>query len=190
MESSNKAGAFSSISVDLANGTFSIHGQEDFVQKYFEILLPVVQKEQGNGSGIKKPSVQLKPEKPYQQQGMPADDGLVTRCIERGLFYFDDSTGLPFLQARVPGNNKRERMRNVALVLLRAASEPLESSYIKEQCRLQSCFDGPNFSKAYEMDKRDFIKKGKTGSKDWTLQLTVPGKETSEALINRMLQPA
>lgn len=172
----------SSISLDLTKRSFTISGSEEFVSARLAQMLELV-------STATSPSIPSSEPKTIMPDSFDRDDAsLKDQCETAGIFYLDQETGLPVLQERVPGENKREKMRNVALLLLYGAEKPIEAAYIKEQCRRQSCLDTGNFSKAYEMDKRNFIKKGKAGSRDWTLELTIPGIKTAESLIQAILE--
>ena len=60
----------------------------------------------------------------------------------------------------------------------------MSASYIKEQCIRQSCLDANNFSKAFEKDRINFIKKGKAGSREWTIELSIPGTTAAKKLLD------
>lgn len=176
------------IEVNLSTRSFSISGDRAFVQSHYQELANLVQQAAPNPLSASQPSdVSGAPDsaatEPQRQSAHSAD---ATRYIEYGIYYIDDETGLPVIQAAVPGDNMREKMKNVAFILLFATrNAPLSASYLKEQCRRQSCLDANNFSKAFEKDRRNFIKKGRAGSREWTLELTVPGhKAASDLLAN------
>lgn len=183
----NMEGQFPSISLSLTERSFSITGPEDFIKRYKDILLPLVQQEQPNNRVVHSSSVLTGSQIATEGKDDQALPPLVKRSVESALIHFDKDTQLPVIQKSVPGKNKREQMRNVALILLYAAGEPLSSIYIREQCKKQSCLDPNNFSKAYETDKSNFIKTGKAGSKDWTLELTIPGVKAAETLISNAI---
>lgn len=171
--------------INLTELSFELEGERDFIEDHYSELLDHLKKaDTGLRTGTL--SAKLMTESTTGRNATRVASGL-ERYIEAGVFYIDDETTLPVIQAAVPGNNKREQMRNVALILLFAANGSVNSTYIKEQCERQSCLDSANFSKAYETDRRNFIKKGKAGSRDWSLELTIPGKKAAEDLLESIV---
>lgn len=179
------------ISLSLSDRSFSITGDSDFVERYFDILLPLVQAAGAGGTSGGDEAFCYKhvdmPGESSKDIASNENPSLIERAEDAALIRFDKDTALPIVQTSVPGGNKREQMRNVALVLLFAANGPLPGAYIKEQCKKQSCLDANNFSKAYESDPHNFIKEGRRGSRDWTLDLTVPGRKTAAEFISQII---
>lgn len=171
--------------INLTELSFELEGERDFIEDHYTELLKHLKKAD---TGLRAGALSAKPtaESTAGRNATQVDSGL-DRYIEAGVFYIDGETTLPVIQAAVPGGNKREQMRNVALILLFAANSSVNSTYIKEQCERQSCLDSANFSKAYETDRRNFIKKGKAGSRDWSLELTIPGKKAAEELLESII---
>ena len=174
------------IKVSLSSQSLEIEGNEQFIEKHYEKLLEEIR----SFRPLQLPPTEQNTLSNHQiaSRCLPQNDNSLSKYIEHGIFYMDEETGLPVLQASVPGDNKREQMRNVAAILLYAADKPIPSAYIKTQCERQSCLDAANFSKTYEKDKKNFIKKGKTGSRDWHLELTIPGKKAACELLDSMIE--
>lgn len=179
------------MSLNLSERSFALEGDQGFVEKHYIKLLQIVQETQPvTSSPSVIPSAGLERDALNAAETgnqLQCTDSQLAPYISEGIFYIDSDTKMPVIQTTVPGNNRREQMRNVALILLYASDGPMNSSYIKEQCQRQSCLDGANFSKAYEKDKKNFIKKGKPGSRDWSLELSIPGKRTAKELLDSMM---
>lgn len=170
-----------SIQVDLSNKSFSLNGDSEFIAKYYQGLVELVSSTNiGSLHADAENLSTASPSKDSTKTAWRSDE--VSRYEQYGLFYLDENN-MPNIQAKIPGDNYREQMRNVALILLLAnGNAPLSASYLKEQCKRQSCLDANNFSKAFGTDTKNFIRKGKAGSRDWTLELTVPGKQAARNL--------
>lgn len=178
------------VQVSFSNRSFSITGDERFVKERYDELMAFFK---------------ASPDSYFGQQEGAGDDDEPNSCdessfagmasnnkyIEHGIYYIDSETGMPVIQTAVPGDSMREKMRNVALILLYAVGNvAMNASYIKEQCVRQSCLDANNFSKAFEKDRRNFIRKRKAGSREWTVELSIPGLETAKALLENICSEA
>lgn len=182
--------AGTAIGLSLSEQSFFVKGSEKFVEDNAKKLLSIIKaayhppSQTASNGGVDNAASQIPVSEDRPDQPLPT---LIQRAVESALIRFDRDTKLPAMQKTVPGKNKREQMRNVALILLYAADDALPASYLRNQCKQQSCFDSNNFSKAYETDREHFIKNGRPGSKDWTLELTIPGKKAAEDLISQTI---
>lgn len=169
------------VKVDFSQKSFLLTGDSELVEKYYEKLVDLFR-----GSDSLSPfdsDVSVGDSIERESRKGSAAGNIASRYEQYGVFYYDGDTGLPVVQSQVPGANNRERMRNVALILLLAnGNQPISGHYIKGQCERQSCLDPNNFSKAFGTDRKNFIKKGKAGSKEWTLELTIPALKLRRAL--------
>ena len=90
--------------------------------------------------------------------------------------------------ADVPGSSQAKRMINVILLYLwvrqRQGSETATFSEIREFCKLQGEFDGPNFSRHVEAQKKYFLLSG--DNKNKTVRLIRPGIKEAERLLNEL----
>jgi hypothetical protein len=170
----------SSIEVHLAQGSFLVSGTEAFVENHYPDLLDLIQSQ--------KPAEAL-PAESSTASGLANSNTVadeLKKYIDNGVIHIDRETGIPQILSAVPGKNNKEKMQNVARIVLFAhGDKEVGSKEVKEQCERQSCLDSPNFAKSF-VKNTDFIKKGVTGSSLWTLQLTVPGKKAAIALLDSM----
>jgi hypothetical protein len=87
--------------------------------------------------------------------------------------------------ADIPGNSQAKRMINVILLYLwvrqRQGQETATFSEIREFCKLQGEFDGANFSKHVESQKKYFLLS--SDSKNKTVRLIRPGVKEAERLL-------
>ena len=86
---------------------------------------------------------------------------------------------------KIPGSNKRERSRNVALLYCYgsylAGDDQIFSDEIRTLCQEHGTLDAANFSKALD-DNTIFLLDGKKGGKK-QVKLTYVGREKAEELV-------
>ena len=71
------------------------------------------------------------------------------------------------------------------MILLYAKDDTVSSSEVIKHCTDQACFDQANFSSTFKKKDGCFIRQG--NGQNWTLKLTVPGKEKAVALLESMI---
>lgn len=163
-----------SISANLSEKSFSVSGSEEFINKYVDFFLDkfTLTVEDRDYKDINNVS---------HKNGM--NDG--NKYIQAGIYSIDDD-GEVNIHKKVPGKDKAEKTRNIALIVLYAKNEKIVGSQLKNLCEKQSCYDNTNFAKTFERDIENFIKK-KVSAKQWTIDLTVNGKYSAEKLLDEML---
>lgn len=111
----------------------------------------------------------------------------VDKYIRLGVFSINNENEVIF-HKRIPGNTKADKTKNVALITLYAKNEKILGSEIKNACEKQKCLDSKNFAAIFKRDIENFIIGG-TGQK-WTLDLSIPGRENAEKLLESMINDA
>jgi hypothetical protein len=90
--------------------------------------------------------------------------------------------------ADIPGKSQAKRMINAVLLYLwvrqRQGQETATFAEIREFCKLQGEFDGPNFSKHVESQKKYFLVS--SDSKNKTVRLIRPGIKEAERLLKEL----
>lgn len=174
--------------VNLREGTFSLSGTESFVEKHMQELKELIEKGVSNINSpsyahtIPTQSCDTKdPMNSVIQPGKMASN----KYIDNGVYYIDDTTGEIQILKTVPGKGKAAKAQNVALILLYAKNDIVNSSEIIKHCTEQACFDQGNFSATFKKKDGCFIRQG--NGQNWTLKLTIPGKEKAVALLESML---
>ena len=171
-----------SITVNLTEKSFQLAGDQNFIDAYYSRIAELISVNSNVAKQLGSTEVLNSKDNSPQSE---------SSYIERGVYRIDEETNLPIILEQVPGKNKREQMRNVAFVLLLAnGNNAIDSSYIKEQCEQQSCLDSGNFSKAFSMDRKNFIRRGKPNSREWELTLTLPGKAMAKSVLDEMAELA
>lgn len=173
----------SNITLNLKDGSFSVTGSEDFVSKQTAEFYTLIQniKPNFNENHI---SNNARVELQEGQQVLNAP--VANKYLQAGVYSIDTETGSVRIHKRIPGSGKAAKMKNVAMVILYAKSnQPITSDEVRVVCEKQACLDKPNFSTVFSKDMEYFIKKGK-GS-NWTLELSIPGLEAAEKLLEEML---
>lgn len=110
----------SSISLDLTKRSFTISGSEEFVSARLAQMLELV-------STATSPSIPSSEPKTIMPDSFDRDDAsLKDQCETAGIFYLDQETGLPVLQERVPGENKREKCATLPCCFFTEPKSPLK----------------------------------------------------------------
>lgn len=171
------------ITVNYSEGSFSITGSEEFIEKtkneINEMLLKVYVKKQ-------KIEEVIAASKEENSNNITIASKSNEKYINKGIFNIDTDDGEITILKKVPGKNNAEKTKNVALIVLYAKgeNERIKGSEIKGLCEKQKCYDQKNFAAIFKRDMSNFVMKGKGQS--WTLQLSVPGKESAIELLESM----
>ena len=174
--------------VNLKEGTFSLSGSESFVEKHMQELKELIEKGFKNiPCASNTADYILKDEKNSQVQhgNEKIEAAMTNKYIDSGIYYIDDVTGDVQILKSVPGKGKASKAKNVALILLYAKDDTVSSSEVIKHCTDQACFDQANFSSTFKKKDGCFIRQG--NGQNWTLKLTVPGKEKAVALLESMI---
>lgn len=172
------------IKVNLKEGSFIISGSEEFIEKHKEDLKEYV----SSNSNTYLISETKSCEETKQEKIMECEAEDVNKYIKAGIYAVDKEDGTISILKRIPGKNNSEKTKNIALIVLYAKGkdEKIQGSEIIGLCEKQKCYDSGNFAAIFKRDLNNFIMKGKGQS--WTLQLSIPGKENAEKLLESMCE--
>lgn len=179
------------ITVNLKEGSFSISGSELFVEKNKEIVFKFIENNKDTNIkktsiGINTPSVlPIQKEETKQNNNPNPNINDIKKYIESGIYHIDDNDGKISILQKIPGSNKAEKIKNIALLVLYAKNENINGKELIPQCEKHSCYDSKNFATIFKKEKTNFIRKGNGSS--WTLELTQPGKKAVVELLEEMV---
>lgn len=160
------------VTADMKEKSFSVSGSEEFVNKYVEYFTELFSDTDTKDEGF------------YEK----AEDNTLNsgnKFIQAGIYSIDEE-GVVNIHTKIPGKDKSEKTRNVALIVLFAKNDKILGSELRSLCEKQACFDNSNFAKTFERDISNFIKK-KVSARQWTIELTINGRNAAEKLLNDML---
>jgi hypothetical protein len=188
----------------LTSEGIEISGSEEFVRSQLEIFKDLIEKsfqkvlDNYNGQSKSSANNALLPKHGQVSPTFRPDVKVLTEEAEfielkqpqldqyENVFILEGSTIK--IIADVPGNSQAKRMINVILIYLwirlQQGLETATASEIREFCRLQGEFDGPNFSRHVESQKKYFLLLGDTKNK--TVRLIRPGIKEAERLLNEI----
>lgn len=171
--------------VNLKEGTFSLSGTESFVEKHMQELKGLIEKGFSNIPNKPADTIQNNANAIVSTNVTQADQAIGNKYIDNGIYYVDDTSGEIQILKTVPGKGKAGKAKNVALILLYAKNDVVNSSEIIKHCQEQACFDQGNFSATFKKKDGCFIRQG--NGQNWTLKLTVPGREKAVELLESMI---
>lgn len=160
------------VTVNMREKSFSVSGSEEFVNRYVEYFSKLF--------ACSTLENEINDEKTYHDV-LNSEN----KFVQAGIYSIDED-GAVNIHIKVPGKDKAEKTRNIALIVLYAKNDKILGSELKSLCEKQACFDNSNFAKTFEKDITNFIKK-KVSAKQWTIDLTVNGMNAAEKLLNDML---
>lgn len=169
----------SNITINLKEGSFSISGSEEFIERNKNELEKLITKEMQENTN--KLDVN---ENNFNSVGKIIEN----KYIKNGIYAIDKEDGTVSILKKVPGKNNSEKTKNIALIVLfaKGENEKIQGSEIRGLCEKQKCYDPKNFAAIFKRDISNFIMKGKGQS--WTLELSIPGKENAEKLLESMCE--
>ena len=171
------------ITVNLREGSFSIKGTEDFIdRKTNELIETMKETTLHSCTTVSTNSIDTKEvKKPVVNQSM--QENSCQKYIDAGLISVDGEQ--VYILRQVPGKTNAVKMKNVALITLYALNRDIEAKVIIPNCEKLNCFDASNFSAVFKNDKSGkFVRKGKGQS--WTLSLTIPGEDSAIEVLEEM----
>lgn len=172
--------------VNLKDGSFSISGTEAFIERNIENLKNFIKE---NKVEIKTPLPAISNQCSYvdiaAELPKTYEQKKVNKYQENGIYYIDEETGEIQILKTIPGKNKASKSRNVALILLYAKNDIISGSEIKKHCVEQACYDQSNFAAGFKKKDGCFVRQG--NGQNWTLKLTIPGKEEAVTLLESMI---
>lgn len=181
------------ISINLYEGSISISGSEEFIEKNLKVAFDFVEKNILTCSKAVTPSdaptaVDLSKNLPITDTVNPGLAKTLTpsddKYIKAGVYHIDSEDGTISILKKVPGDNKSEKTKNIALIVLYIKKGKIPGKDIIPICEKHACYDSSNFSATFKNEKTNIIRKG-TGQ-SWTIELTQPGEAAALALLEEM----
>ena len=176
------------VSINLHEGSIVITGSEDFIEKNMQIAFDFVEK---NLSATPKvvtapvaavPSNNLLDTTSKQVDMVPALDS--DKYINAGVYHVDSEDGSISILKKIPGGNKAEKTKNIALIVLHIRKGKVPGKEIIPICEKHACYDSANFSSTFKNEKTNIIRKG--SGQSWTIELTQPGEAAALTLLEEM----
>lgn len=181
------------VSINLHDGSIVISGSEDFIEKTMKVAFDFVEK---NLSMPATPSVLTTLAATNQLEHnskedivnlesnntalVPSDD----KYIKAGVYHIDADDGSISILKKVPGDNKAEKAKNIALIVLFIKKGKIQGKEIIPICEKHACYDSSNFSTVFKNEKTNIVRKG--SGQSWTIELTQPGETAARALLEEM----
>ncbi|MBR3206570.1 MAG: hypothetical protein IKF58_09195, partial [Bacillus sp. (in: Bacteria)] len=173
----------SEINVNLREGSFSINGSEEFIEKHMNDVFGFVEKSIGSATPpiktTKAIEVATETTKPNANPSTNTEDRL-QKYIDGGALHIDSDGNVSIL-GKIPGNNKSDKTRNIAMIILYVKNCPIVGNDIKPICEKHKCLDKAHFANTFDREKK-YIVRGGSG-RNWTIELTQPGEEKAIELL-------
>lgn len=172
------------IQINLKEGSFSITGSEEFIERNKKELEDFMINNFNLGQSILNENHTINSETDSDNsisQKISED-----KYIQKGIYAIDSEDGTINILKRIPGKTNAEKTKNIALIVLYAKgeNEKIQGSEIRGLCEKQKCYDPKNFAAIFKRDISNFIMKGKGQS--WTLELSIPGRDNALELLESM----
>ena len=186
----------SSISISLRDGNITISGSDTFVEKNMQAAFDFVESNLAlfPTTPPATPVTHLSTDLPingtttdYSAAGQKSvSDAESDKYIEAGIYHIDPDDGTISILKKIPGNNKSEKTKNIALIVLYIKKGKVPGKDIIPICVKHACYDCSNFSSIFKNEKTNIIRKG-TGQ-NWTIELTQPGETAAINLLEEMVK--
>ena len=184
----------SSISISLRDGNITISGSEAFVEKNMQVAFDFVERNLAVFP-ISPPAAPVAhPSTDVPVNGTSADAGVADhesvsatesdKYIKAGVYHIDPDDGTISILKKIPGNNKSEKTKNIALIVLYIRKGKVPGKDIIPICTKHACYDSSNFSSIFKNEKTNIIRKG--SGQNWTIELTQPGEAAAITLLEEM----
>jgi hypothetical protein len=178
-----------SISVNLNDGSLSITGSEEFIERNKENIFTFVERNIRSphkfNSETGKPEVTSStPTKNVLQELPQNNTDIDDKYVKAGVYHIDAENGTISITETVPGGNKTEKTKNIALIVLHIRKGKIPGKDIIPICEKHNCYDSSNFSTVFKNEKTNIIRKG-TGQA-WTIELTHQGERAAITLLEEM----
>ena len=185
----------SSIPINLREGSIIISGPECFVEKNMQATFEFVEKYFSSFPTIPLATPVSLPSSGTSANEHSTESGTVDsktipvagndKYISAGIYHIDSDDGTISILKKVPGNNKAEKAKNIALIVLYIRKGKIHGKEIIPICEKHNCYDSSKFSAIFKNEKTNIIRKG-TGQ-SWTIELTQPGEAAAVALLEEMV---
>jgi hypothetical protein len=181
---------YTSISVNLNDGSIIISGSEEFVERnkkdVFEFVERNFNTSQKNRKKINTPMETSESSKEPEQvceEIQAFEEQNTDKYVQAGVYHIDSEGSIAILK-KVPGNNMAEKTKNIALIVLHIHKGKVLGKDIIPLCEKHGCYDKKNFASIFKREKTNIVKKG--SGKNWTLELTRPGEMAAIELLEEM----
>jgi hypothetical protein len=148
-----------SISVNLSDGSILITGSEEFIERNKEDVFTFVEK---NIRSSHKPNFDA--DKLEESSNMPNQNALQEplsnntesddKYVKAGVYHIDAEDSSISILKKVPGDNKTEKTKNIALIVLHIRKGKVPGKDIIPICEKHNCYDSANFSTAFKNEKQ------------------------------------
>lgn len=179
-----------SITINLSEGGIVISGSEEFVERNLDSVFAFVERNRSVSpmkqiKNVDSDAIVETVSKEIKED--VASDKLeegIEKYFNNGICHKDEETGNISILKKIPGANKTEKTKNIALIVAYVKKTVVDKKEIIPICQKHNCYDSSNFSAMFRKEKTNFIYKSLKGT--WTLELTVPGEDSAKALLEGM----
>lgn len=182
------------VSINLHEGSIVISGSEDFIEKNMKAAFDFVEKNLSVApTVINAPAVPAVANPltsfPIANTAMPEPANVTSassddKYIKAGVYHIDADDGTISILKKVPGDNKAEKTKNIALIVLYIRKGKVPGKEIIPICEKHACYDSSNFSAIFKNEKTNIVRKG--SGQSWTIELTQPGETAALTLLEEM----
>lgn len=183
-----------SVSINLHEGSIVISGSEDFIEKNMSIAFDFVEKNLSTvTNAVVAPtlpaatSISTPVFTSSTTSSEPANAAAASsydKYIKAGVYHIDADDGTISILKKVPCDNKTEKTKNIALIVLYIKKGKVSGKELIPICEKHACYDSSNFSAIFKNEKTNIVRKG-TGQ-SWTIELTQPGEAAALTLLEEM----
>lgn len=170
----------SKVMMQFGSAQLSAEGTDDFINSMFEKWSKMFE---GPGALLAKPVAQLHS---TETISIGANAGQNVAGYEN---VFDELEGKLKIIAQMPGNNKADKARSTALVVLFGnlirGQMTTSADEIREHCLDQGCYDSSNFASHLKGLKDKITMNTKPGG-GYDVKLTAPGRKAAQAFVEKL----
>lgn len=174
-----------SFSISVKDGRIEVSGSEEFVREQIKEFRDVIK--------ITATKVEENVSSTHQSEAGPTAESLnVSDQVDSNPYpnvLALEKDGIRILKT-IPGKNKPDKTRNIALLLLLGKKLMGESSVptkeIRTACERHACLDKGNFAKHIKSGKQDFIINGSGKGSVQRAKLTHPGEQKAKEIAEEL----
>ena len=178
-----------SVSINLHEGSIVITGSEDFIEKNMKVAFDFVEKNLSAApkaivTSAEPTATSVLADTTSSETTNVTSASTNDKYINAGVYHIDSEDGSISILKKIPGANKAEKAKNIALIVLYIKKGKIPGKDIIPICEKHACFDSSNFSSTFKNEKTNIIRKG--NGQSWTIELTQPGETAALALLEEM----
>jgi hypothetical protein len=182
-----------SVIINLFEGTISLSGTAEFVEKTMPTVFEFVEKNLSAPQKGKRTSAPIELDSINDSVMDEAETKRDTsnthdekeKYLKAGIYHIDAEDGEISILQKIPGANKSEKAKNIALIVLYIKGGKIQGKELIPLCEKHACFDSANFASTFKNELTNFVRKG--SGQSWTLELTQPGEDAAKALLEEMI---